>query len=395
MASMAAPSLPTARIAAFDGLRGVAAAIVVLFHYLCLLHPSLTPRMSERVHWLADTPIHILWNGRFSVAVFFVLSGFVMAAAAERRRDALIANTITRYLRLALPVTASCLLAWGWLTAFPDSAQAMKDTLATPSRWLDFTYQDPIRPVWYAVADGMAANFIRGYSRFNNVLWTMQLELLGSLAIFLLYPLTQGLARLLSLAAAGLAVLLWLPDAYLGFVFGAALYEAHRRDLLRSVPAVVPIAALAAAVVLGGPGEGAHLRLDLPDVPEQWHLGRSRGVMAGVAAALLIYAVLTLPALARIFARPVPLFLGRISFGLYLVHVPPLYTIVAWSHLQGVPEIVLGPVYAIGVLVLAWIFTLVVDEPSLRWISALRTRIDPGRFVRMARRRSLQAPRRS
>lgn len=391
MTSMAVPSLPTARIAAFDGLRGVAAAIVVLFHYLCLLHPSLTPSMSEQVHWLADTPLHVLWNGRFSVAVFFVLSGFVMAAAAERRRNALIANSITRYLRLALPVTASCLLAWGWLTAFPDSAQSMKDTIAAPSRWLAFTYQEPILPPWYAVADGMAANFVRGYSRFNNVLWTMQIELLGSLAIFLLYAFTQGLARLLSLVAAGAAVLLWFSDAYMGFVFGAALYEAHRRDLLRTAPVVVSVAALGAAVVLGGPGEGVHLRLGLPDVPEQWHLGRSRGVMLGIAAALLIYAVLTLPLLARALVRPIPLFLGRISFGLYLVHVPPLYTIVAWAYLQGVPEIVLGLIYVVSVVVLAWAFTLIVDEPSLRWISALRTRIDNGRFIRMPWRHDLHA----
>jgi peptidoglycan/LPS O-acetylase OafA/YrhL len=373
---------PAARISAFDGLRGVAATIVVLFHYLCLLHPNLTPEMSETVHWLVDTPVHILWNGLFSVAVFFVLSGFVMAAAADRRRDALLASSISRYLRLALPATASCVLAWGWLMAFPDSAEALQNTLAEPSRWLNYTYQEPILPPWYAVADGMIANFIRGYSRFNNVLWTMKVELLGSLGIFLLYSFTRGLPRLLCLAGAGVAVLLWLPDTYMGFVGGAMLYEAHRRDLFRSPPPVLPVAALALAVSLGGLGHGAHFRLDLPDIPEAWHVGRSRGIVDGLAATLLIYAVLSLPALARAFARPVPMFLGRISFGLYLVHVPPLYTIVAWSYLQGVPEIVLGPAYAVGVLVLAWGFTLLVDEPSLRRISALRARIGPDRHVR-------------
>ena len=111
----------------------------------------------------------------------------------------------------------------------------------------------------------------------------------------------------------------------------------------------------------------------------------------GIAAALLIYAVLTLPLLARALVRPIPLFLGRISFGLYLVHVPPLYTIVAWAYLQGVPEIVLGLIYVVSVVVLAWAFTLIVDEPSLRWISALRTRIDNGRFIRMPWRHDLHA----
>lgn len=393
MVSTVDPPLKTGRIAAFDGLRGIAAAIVVLFHYLCMLHPTWAPMMAETAHWLSHTPLHILWNGRFAVAVFFVLSGFVMAAAAERHRNAVMASSVARYLRLALPATISCLLGWMWLSAFPDAAQALADRLAAPSRWLNYTYQEPILPLWYAVADGMAGNFLRGYSRFNNVLWTMKIELLGSLAIFLLYALTQGRLRLLALAAGGVAVLLWLSDAYMCFVFGAALYEAHRRRLLQSRSVALSIGALVAAVMLGGPGEGAHVRLHLPDVPPEWHLGRSRGVVVGLAAALLIYATLTLPALARLFACRLPVFLGRISFGLYLVHVPPLYTIVAWSHLQGVPEIMLAPLYAVGVLLLAWVFTLMVDEPSLRWISSLRTRMAHALSGGMSRRLGLQAPR--
>lgn len=371
MTAFATPPSQTARIAAFDGLRGVAAVIVVVFHYLCMLHPSWAP-ISGEVKLLAHTPVNILWNGRLAVSVFFVLSGFVMAAAAERRRDLLIVSAAARYLRLALPAAASCVLAWLWLVGFPDSATELQGTLEEPSRWLNYTYQQPILPAWYALADGAVANFLRGYSRFNNVLWTMQIELFGSLAIFLLYAATRGTVRLLALAASGLAVLLLFNDAYLGFIFGATLYEGHRRGLFRSVPVVVAVAALAAAVALGGPGEGAHLRLNLPDVPPPWELGRARGVVSAVAATLMTFALLTLPPLARLLSRPLPVFLGRVSFGLYLVHVPPLYTIVAWSYLQGVPEYVLAPVYGIGALALAWIFTLLVDEPSLRWLSGWR-----------------------
>jgi peptidoglycan/LPS O-acetylase OafA/YrhL len=372
MASMAVPAIATARIRAFDGLRGVAAAIVVVFHYMCLLHPSLTPPMGAQAHWLADTPFAILWNGNFWVAVFFVLSGFVMAAAANRRRDALLVNSATRYLRLALPATASCLLAYLWLNAFPDSATALGEAQAQPSAWLQYTYQDPILPVGYAAADGMIGIFVRGYSRFNNVLWTMKIELLGSLAIFALYALTQEWMRLASLVLGGVAVVLWFSDAYLGFVFGAALYEAHRRGLLQALPALIPLVALVGAVILGGPGQGAHLRLDLPHVPEAWQLGQARGTVHAIGAALLLLAVLTLPALSRLLDHAVPVFLGRISFGLYLVHVPPLYTVVAWAWLQGVPELVLAPVYLASMVMLAWAFTLLVDEPLLRRIAALR-----------------------
>ncbi|MWP39345.1 acyltransferase family protein [Rhodobacter sphaeroides] len=376
--SLASP--PSPRIAAFDGLRGIAAAIVVLYHYLCLLHPHLTPSMGKTLTGFADTPLHLLWNGRFAVAVFFVLSGFVMAAAAERRRSALLTNLVTRYLRLALPVTVSCLVAWGWLSLFPDAATRLQSTLVQPSRWLALTYQEPLKPLWFAVADGMAGNFIRGFSRFNNVLWTMKFELLGSAGIFVLYFLTEGRVRLLALGAASLAVLIWLPDPYLGFVLGAGLYEAHRRGHLRPLPGLaLPATALVAAVLLGSPGEGAHDRLHLPDVPEGWEVGEPRGLVPILAAALLLYAVLTLPALARIFATRLPLFLGRISFGLYLVHVPILYTVVCWAMLRGAPEALVASVFAALTLALAIGFTWLVDEPLLRRIAALRGRFAPDR----------------
>jgi peptidoglycan/LPS O-acetylase OafA/YrhL len=372
MTSVAVPAVATARITAFDGLRGVAAVIVVVFHYLCLLHPSLTPPMGQQAHWLADTPLGILWNGNFWVAVFFVLSGFVMAAAANRRRGAVLVNSTTRYLRLALPATASCLLAFVWLSAFPESATSLGEAQVQPSEWLEYTYQEPNLPFGFAVADGMIGIFVRGFSRINNVLWTMQIELFGSLAIFGLYALTRGWVRLASLVVGGVAIVLWLSEAYLGFIFGAALYEAHRRGLLQTLPALVPVVALVGAVILGGPGQGAHLRLDLPPVPESWQLGEARGAVHAIGAALLLLAVLTLPTLSRLLDHPVPVFLGRISFGLYLVHVPPLYTVVAWALLQGVPEMVLAPVYLACILGLAWVFTLLVDEPLLRQITAFR-----------------------
>jgi peptidoglycan/LPS O-acetylase OafA/YrhL len=370
-----APATASSRITSFDGLRGFAAVIVVVFHYLCLLYPAMTPPMGRDVHWLADTPVGILWNGNFWVAVFFVLSGFVMAAAAHRRRDALISNSVTRYLRLAVPAAASCLLAVVWLTAFPDSTTALQSELSDPSDWLEYTRQDPLPPVAYAVADGMVAAFVRGYSRFNNVLWTMQIELIGSLAIFVLYATTRGRITLAGLVTGGVVVALWYSPAYLGFVFGAALFEARRRGHLNTLSALAPVLALVVAVLLGGPGEGAHGRLGLPPLPEAWQLGQARGGLHAIAAALLLLTVLTLPALSRLLQRPIAAFLGRISFGLYLVHVPPLYTVVAWATLQGVPQTVIAPLYLVGVGVMAWLFTLLIDEPMLRFITELRDKL--------------------
>lgn len=364
------------RIAAFDGLRGVAALIVVIYHFLCLLYPQMTPSMSDAPVAIAHTPVHIFWNGRFAVAVFFVLSGFVMAAATDRRRSSLVSNSVTRYLRLAVPAALSCVLAWVWLSVWPTAAETMAATIEAPSRWLQYTYQGDVKTVVHAVADGTVANFWRGYSRFNNVLWTLQYELVGSLAIFVGYWLSAGRARLLLLLLSSVGIILFIPGPYLAFTLGAALYEARMRGWLDKIPAAVPLLALIGGILLGYPGAGSHERLSLPPVPDQWELGASRGMIPVLAAGLLVYATFALHSMSRFLSHAVPVWLGRISFSLYLVHVPPLYTVVAWSHAQhDLHPALLATGYFIGVLAIAHLFTLLVDEPVMQCLPKLRARI--------------------
>jgi peptidoglycan/LPS O-acetylase OafA/YrhL len=366
------------RIVALDGLRGAAALIVVVFHYLCLLHPWLVPDMTATPAWIADTPLGLLWNGRFAVSVFFVLSGFVIAAAADRRRDIIVANLVTRYLRLAVPVLASVILAWFLLSLFPNATPSLRETLPDPSRWLDYTYQGDIPPIHAAIYDGLVGNFLRGGSDFNNVLWTMQIELLGSVGLFLLYWLVQGRARLVVLALAGLGIVFLARDAYVAFVAGAYLYEAAKAGLLARLPAFLPPAALVVGVLLGAPGPDTWERWGPIDLPGKLTPGNQRGLVPIGAATLFVYAALTLPVFAHLLGRRLLQWLGRISFSLYLVHVPLLYTLVAFAYVNlPISEAPLAVLYFAGTLALAHLFTTAVDEPSLRLLRAVRDRLSP------------------
>ena len=108
-ASFAAPlprsgvAVREGRIESFDGLRGIAALAVVAFHFLCMFHPAAAHAMAADPVWAAQTPLGLTWNGPFAVMVFFALSGFVLAAAADRRRGTLAGDLAARYLRLAVP----------------------------------------------------------------------------------------------------------------------------------------------------------------------------------------------------------------------------------------------------------------------------------------------------
>ena len=374
------------RMAALDGLRGIAAVVVVIFHYLCFLHPSIVPNMTSNPDWIADTPIAILWNGPFAVSIFFVLSGFVLAGAAERRRDMIVSNLVTRYLRLALPVLASVLLAYVLLSIWPTTATRMQASLENPSPWLGYTIQGELPSLLMAFYDGIAGNFLRGESPFNNVLWTMRIELLGSIGVFALYWMSEGRVRLILIVLAGIALLFWPRMSVLvffAFLLGTLLYEASSRGAFENPDFRLGLLALVIGILLGAPGRGAAERWDFPIVTGMFAIGESRGLLPVLAAGLLLYAVLSLRSLAFALSTPVARWLGRISFALYLVHVPLLYTIIATLYMEtGWPSPVLAVFYTILAFSMAHLFTLLVDEPSLRLLKRLRVYLQPWELPR-------------
>jgi peptidoglycan/LPS O-acetylase OafA/YrhL len=80
-----------------------------------------------------------------------------------------------------------------------------------------------------------------------------------------------------------------------------------------------------------------------------------------------------------LLSRRVPVFLGKISFGLYLIHVPLICSFSSWAYLAGLdslgpdatPLLVSAGTCALSVA-LAYTFYLGVDRPALRisrWLS--------------------------
>jgi peptidoglycan/LPS O-acetylase OafA/YrhL len=375
------------RFSQLDGLRGAGAVIVAAFHFLHLLYPSLLALRTQVHAGIYDTPLAILWNGRFAVSVFFVLSGFVIAHVAERRYDSPMSNTLTRYLRLAVPVTVSVIFAWALLMLFPTATTELRGVLESPSNWLDHTYQGDIPSLWNALRHGLVGNFVWGGSSFNNVLWVMQIELIGSLGIFWLYWLTSGRARVIVLLFVAAWIIVFLRPAYLAFVVGALLFEAHHRGILYRWGASFGPIALVLGILLGAPGSGFAERVGLPELPGKLTLGEAHGLIPVLAAGLIVYAVLVLPALSRFFSTTILRFLGRVSFALYLVHVPLLYTVVAYAYVHsGWPMSYIVAMYALLTLGLAYLLTVAIDEPVQRGLSLLRPNLRWLEWTRLATR---------
>jgi peptidoglycan/LPS O-acetylase OafA/YrhL len=348
--------------------------VVVVFHYFAMVVPTLTPDLEAHPHWIADLPPSVAFNGPFAVVVFFVLSGFVVSKSVARRSDPLALTIGLRYLRLTLPAVASILLAWALLRLFPTSASQLH--ALSGAKWLLYTPNGDIPSLAAAVKEGVYGTYRWGWSDFNNVLWTMKIELTGSVAIYLIYALLPSRHRSAALIATLLPLISFSgrPLYYCAFVFGALMQEAWSAGRL---PRVASALFIGVGLLLGSQNAGFADRYGFDGWPEILQPGNKEGALYALAATFVVYGCLTSHLAARLLASRACLFLGRISFGLYLVHVPLLVTLFAAAGLALWPlsttEIAAGLVAAVAVsLVAGWAVTLAIDEPVLRLLTALR-----------------------
>jgi peptidoglycan/LPS O-acetylase OafA/YrhL len=367
-------------------LRGVAALIVVFFHFASAFLPTLIPDQTDHPFWLADTPIGILFNGPFAVSIFFVLSGFVVAQAAAKRRDPIYISVPLRYLRLALPATASVIFAWCLLTLIPSATLRLNEVIPHP--WLNWTFQQQIPSIISALYEGLIRIFLVGGSKFNNVLWTMKIEAIGSITIYIVYGYFSGVYRVIIILIIGLLTL--MSPHFFGFVLGALLSDLWSTGKLRGY---APLLAFSVGILLGAPGRGFSERIGIPLLPHKLTLGFPDGLIPPVAAALIVYAILKSPVLDKTLSYCIPQYLGRISFPLYLVHVPLIYTIFALIYVFFQPMLAIGiiclfAVFLITSLTLASAGEKWIDGPVLNYISQIRSKM---RYLRSVARSPAQA----
>ncbi len=370
----------TKKLLYLESIRGTAAMVVVFDHLMLSFRPDVWDPRSPGVAaaaWpvrlLVTSPLSFLYRGSFAVAVFFVLSGFVLSYSYFRssRPDAVTAPALRRYFRLMVPSLVSVLGAYALLRAgLFDNRPA---GLVTGSPWLGTWYG--FRPSLLGLReDGAVYQAVYGLFAgqsvaYNNVLWTMRVELVGS---FLVYALLALFGRVRHRwvvygVAGGLLVAAGHVDL-LAFVIGVAACDAYTRgDRAAADVGRWGWLVLAAGLALGG-----YQGLPLPVLRRAIPGSNYHQV---IGAAMVILAPLVSASVRRpLDYRPVA-FLGRISFGLYLVHVPVICSLGCRTFLRLVAggwgqnaATAVAAVASVAVsLFLGWVMYHVADRPSI-WI---------------------------
>lgn len=378
-----------AKDASADGLRGLAAVSVVVSHLILAFFPAALTHyfawvaapgaIYGRVESILATPgLSVLWNGSFSVSIFFVLSGYVLTKSLVERQDVSIARSLAarRYFRLAGPVLGSALFAFGLMSL--GLYHSVDVAAMTSSAWLKGMWN--VTPNFFqAVREGLFGAIFRGEVSYNPVFWTMRIEFIGSLLILSYRCLT--LCRRSQVVGATIYVILTVSFApgewvaYLAFLLGT-----HLND----VPALKRRGALYSLAVIGlylGGIDSSWLYRWLEYIPVA--APDRNGVSAVVGAALLVYAVKS-GAFSALLRCGLVQFLGRISYSLYLVHLPIILSVACGSYLWFVAYLGFGRIAAAAMsfviafpttILVAIVFTRLVDEPCIK----LAKRIFPAR----------------
>lgn len=311
-----------------DGLRGLAALSVAIGHCATAIGGTgLALRMT-----LATAPdaslqdvvfrfLHVIFHADAAVIVFFVLSGLVLTRSLRRRDDGLPAYLVRRAFRL-LPVAIVSALIIGLLT--PAST-------------------------WSQIA-GAAVLYD---TSLNGVLWTLQIEVWGSLWIY-----AAAIARrthpalFCALLAITAAVSYFdhrpVPLFMSAFALGAIIDDLPAIAVNR-LTAVFGLLALMTADFMLGPGFTMRC----------WQMGGAFLVVAYLARNSMWLT-------SNRFAH----FLGLVSYPFYLLHLAgALIAIKIGARPASLDPFLLWALYSVAsisiALALAWITHLAVEAPGM------------------------------
>lgn len=349
-----------------DGLRGVAALMVVWFH---IFEAFATSHLDQRIN-----------HGYLAVDFFFILSGFVIGYAYDDRWSRMSVGEFfkRRLIRLHPMVVMGALI--GAAMFYTQGCEAWDVTQISVGALLFATLLNML------MIPATISGEVRGVGEMyplNGPSWSLMFEYIGNIlyALFIRRLSTKALTALVAVMGCSLAAYsIWGPlgDLCVGFSMDSTNMIGGSLRLMFAFPAglllsrvfkpcnvrgtfwigAVAIVALAAVPRLGG-----EERL--------WLNGIYDAVCCIVVFPLLVYMAASGKTTDKVSGR-VCKFLGDISYPLYMVHYPFIYLYYAWvknNNLSFADSLSGALALFFGSIALAYLCLKLYDEPARKWLA--------------------------
>lgn len=378
------------RITWIDGLRGVASLFIVFHHFIMGYYPAAyegvtgVPHLREGMEAaFSQSPLGFFVTGDFWISVFYLISGFVIAYQVFRMKDEkqFSRSLLKRYPRLMLPVFV--LSAIVYIMLHLNLFYNVPASLLSGSEWLAQFYQNKTT-LYDLFFSSIVDTWLVGMSTlYSNAFWMLAELFAGSFMAYILAAMGKGMNRKILYVYIGAALLYLstnsrLTDFALG-VLAAYIVEQFGERIKSHKKACVcaGIFMLAAAVVLGAYPVGHEpdnaYRI-LNHLPERFNPVYFYHILAAV---LLIVGIWLLEPLGKVFSKKPVLFLGEISYSIYLVHIPVIYSLSAWLLVKFMSKtrnynLSAGLSFAISLpvmILLAWLFYRFVERNCTKLIN--------------------------
>ena len=313
-----------AKLNAAESIRGIACLAVVFSHLSLSFYPYLhhfdTSEKPENqwVYLIHHSPFGFWYSGTAAVFVFFCLSGFVLSYSICKSKNIpkkIEIMAIKRYPRLAIPVFLSCIIAW-----LVKSTEHV-DASAVNMWFQDYAHQ--VIPLKTALYEGTIGSFLFAASDSNWVLWTMQIELFGSFVLFILLFLKNINLTLFFIASVIFPVLAYMKD--LTFFYGICSFIIGIYTYLygKSIRFIWAVPMFLFGLYLAGAHNSSHAYAWIA----KYLGGNTYDFCNFLSGFFIVYSVLMSTKMSEILDKKIFVWLGKLSFSIYLLHMVLMYLV--------------------------------------------------------------------
>ena len=312
------------KINSAESIRGLACMAVVFSHLIFTFYPLLHSANPANIHKMStleslvyNSPFGFLYSGSAAVFIFFVLSGYVLSYAILSKKNInqkILSMTVKRYPRLAIPALTSCIIAY--LVFFIDVDKSNVSEWFSGYGSFNFGLVD-------AIYQGTIGAFIFGLSPLNWVLWTMQIELFGSLVVFFLLFIKNKNKILfylfsLVLPVISLAVSTKFSLGIISFIVGIYIYLYGKK-----IPSVLAFPSILIGLYLAG----VHNYSDSYALFYRFFGDITYTLLHAFSGPLIVFGILMHGKISQFLDKKSLVFLGKLSFSIYLLHMIIIYAL--------------------------------------------------------------------